>query len=63
MCYLSDDQGRSWRRSKSTLIGRAADGRRITLQEPGVVELAGGRLLMYARTDAGSQFVCHSSHY
>jgi hypothetical protein len=61
MCYLSDDGGRSWRRSKSTLMGRAADGRRVTVQEPGVVELDGGRLMMFCRTDGGSQFVCYST--
>jgi len=61
MCYLSDDNGRSWRRSKDSFQGFAPDGRRITVQEPGVVELTDGRLLMYLRTNAGSQYVCHSS--
>lgn len=61
MCYLSDDVGKSWRRSRTTRIGRSADGKRVTVQEPGVVELADGRLMMYCRTDAGSQFVSYSS--
>lgn len=59
MCYLSDDAGKSWRRSKSTLVGHAG-GQRVTVQEPGVVELADGRLMMFCRTDAGSQFVSYS---
>jgi hypothetical protein len=61
MCYLSDDAGKSWRRSTSTLEGRGADGRRVTVQEPGVVELGDGRLMMFCRTDAGSQFVSYST--
>jgi sialidase-1 len=60
MCYLSDDRGKTWRRSKSSFKGYAPDGRRITVQEPGVIELKDGRLVMYMRTDAGSQYVCHS---
>lgn len=61
MCYLSDDGGQTWRRSQSQLQGHAADGTRVTTQEPGVVELQDGRLLMFARTTAGSQFVSSSS--
>jgi sialidase-1 len=60
MCYLSDDNGKTWRRSKDTFKGYAPDGRRITVQEPGVVELKDKRLMMYMRTDAGSQYLCHS---
>ena len=60
MCYLSDDVGRTWRRGKTTLVGRSADGRRMTVQEPGVVELKDGRLMIFCRTDAGSQYVAHS---
>jgi sialidase-1 len=61
MCYLSDDNGRTWRRSKDSFQGFAPDGKRITVQEPGVVELKDGRLMMYIRTNAGSQYICHSS--
>ncbi|MFC1636181.1 sialidase family protein [Planctomycetota bacterium] len=60
MCYLSDDSGKSWRRSKDAFKGYAPDGRRITVQEPGVVELNDGRLMMFIRTDAGSQYICFS---
>jgi hypothetical protein len=61
LCYLSDDAGKTWHRSKEPFKGFAPDGRRITLQEPGVVELKDGRLMMFIRTDAGSQHICHSA--
>ncbi len=60
MCYLSDDGGRSWRRSRTVLKGYDAQGRRLTTQEPGVVELKDGTLMLYCRTNGGSQFVSYS---
>jgi len=60
MCYLSDDNGKTWRRSKDSFQGHAPGGQRITVQEPGVVELKDGRLMMYIRTNAGSQYICYS---
>ncbi|MBI3465818.1 MAG: exo-alpha-sialidase [Planctomycetes bacterium] len=61
MCYLSDDLGRSWRRSQTTMTASDAAGKRVTVQEPGVIELRGGRLMMYCRSNAGSQYVSFSS--
>ncbi len=61
MCYLSDDKGKTWRRSKDTFKGYDPGGQRILVQEPGVVELTDGRLMMFMRTDAGSQYVCRSA--
>jgi len=60
MCYLSDDTGAAWRRSTSRLVGKTPEGRRVTLQEPGVIELKGGRLMMFCRTQSGCQYVCYS---
>jgi len=60
MCYLSDDVGGSWRRSKSRLVGKTPDGKRVTLQEPGVIELKDGRLMMFCRTRSGCQYVSFS---
>jgi len=60
MCYLSDDNGKTWRRSKDSFKGYAPNGRRITVQEPGVVELKDGRLMMFVRTNAGSQYISYS---
>ncbi len=54
-CYLSDDNGKSWQQSISK-----QQGDNITLQEPGVVELKDGRLLMFCRTPHGSQYVSYS---
>lgn len=44
LCYLSDDQGQSWRPSVSELESQ------LLAQEPGVVELEDGRLLMFCRS-------------
>jgi sialidase-1 len=60
MCYLSDDNGKTFRRSKDSFKGYAPDGRRITVQEPGVVELKDGRLMMFMRTNASSQHISYS---
>jgi len=47
-CYLSDDQGKTWRRGK----GSAKFPERGAM-EPEVLELEGGRLLMHFRTQFG----------
>jgi len=57
MVYLSDNKGKSWRRSASTLEQPAS---RNGLQEPGLVELRDGRLLMFMRTSLGSQYISYS---
>lgn len=58
VCYLSDDSGNSWRRSKTEL--RPPSDSKTGLQEPGVVELKGGRLMMLCRTDQGCQYRSYS---
>jgi sialidase-1 len=55
-CYLSDDRGRSWRRSRNEL----AYPRRGAM-EPEVVELTDGRLLMHFRTQLGHIAVSESA--
>ena len=59
-CYLSDDDGRSWRRGRfaETLDDQ---GKHVVVQEPGAVELKDGRVLLYARTDRGRQWFPYSS--
>jgi hypothetical protein len=59
VCYLSDDNGRHWRRGCG--MARVSRDIKTGLQEPGVVELSDGRLLMFCRTDAGAQFFAYSS--
>ncbi len=56
-CLLSDDQGRTWRRSQTTLRLDAFDG----LQEPAVVEKKDGSLMMLMRTSRGHQYRSLSS--
>ncbi len=57
--YLSDDEGNTWREAEDwwALPARTHTG----LQEPGVVELADGRLFSWMRTDQGAQFGCYST--
>lgn len=58
VCFYSDDAGKTWQRSKSEL--EAPPASRSGLQEPVVVELTDGRLMMLCRTDQGSQFRSYS---
>jgi hypothetical protein len=60
MCYVSDDQGRSWRRSKSVMTAASKAGKRLIAQEPGIVELKDNRLMMFVRSNAGSQLLSFS---
>lgn len=60
LCYISDDKAQTWHRSKDSQDGTQADGKQTILQEPGLVELQDGRLMMWARTNGGSQYVCYS---
>lgn len=55
-CYLSDDDGAHWRpgRGEAGLAGSAA-------QEPGIVELADGSVLMIIRTRLGSIYTARSA--
>ena len=61
MVYISDDAGGSWRRNKTVRTGERADGERILLQEPGIIELKDGRLMMFCRTVLGCQYVSRSA--
>ena len=51
-CAYSDDNGETWRHGKEAEM-RDGKGALVTTQEPGVEELADGRLYLYARTDRG----------
>lgn len=56
---LSDDEGTTWQEAEDwwALPARTRTG----LQEPGVVELADGRVFSWMRTDQGAQFGCYSA--
>jgi len=60
MCYLSDDSGATWRRNETVLAPVDEQGKRLIAQEPGLVELKDGRLMMFIRSDAGSQLLSYS---
>ena len=60
LCYYSDDDCRTWRRGKSRLSIFSEAGKRIMAQEPGIVELKDGRVMMFIRTDAGCQYLSWS---
>jgi sialidase-1 len=57
--YYSDDGGRTW--SKDATPITPVDKREKIFQEPGIVELADGRLMMYIRTGHGSQYAAYST--
>src|SRR5437764_97963 len=54
----ADDAGRSWNHSMTELEG--PDTSRTGLQEPGLIELKDGRLMMFMRTDLGCQYRSYS---
>jgi Neuraminidase (sialidase) len=56
---LSDDEGKTWREAEDwwALPARTHTG----FQEPGVVELADGRIFSWLRNDQGAQYGCWST--
>jgi predicted GH43/DUF377 family glycosyl hydrolase len=54
--YYSDNDGKTWKRSKTVIKNKD-----VILQEPGVVELNDGRIMMFCRTDAGYQYISYSN--
>ncbi len=59
LCYWSDDDGKTWRQSETVL--EAPPESKTGLQEPGIVELHDGRIMMLCRTDLGCQLRSWSS--
>ncbi|MDG3006467.1 exo-alpha-sialidase [Paludisphaera mucosa] len=55
-CFLSDDRGKTWRRSRT-----AVDYAKRGAMEPEVLELENGRLLMHFRTQLGHVAVSESA--
>lgn len=56
-CFYSDDNGLTWHKSNTV---SKKEG--VITQEPGVVELKDGRVLMYMRTTSGYQYFSYSSN-
>ncbi|MHC2067078.1 sialidase family protein [Bremerella sp. T1] len=61
LAYYSDDAGKTWKRSAVAPRPPKQNDRNIVTQEPGVVQLSDGRVMMFCRTNAGSQFVSYSN--
>lgn len=55
-CYYSDDQGMSWKMGETV---PSPDS--IITQEPGVIELKDGRVMMFIRASGGEQYRSYSS--
>lgn len=55
-CYYSDDNGKTW--SSSVKVPNTTD---IITQEPGLIELKDGRIMMYIRASGGFQQLSYSS--
>lgn len=58
MCFVSDDLGQTWKQSNE--IAPPA-GCASGLQEPGILELRDGRILMLCRTNLGCQYRSYSA--
>ena len=54
-CMISDDGGKTWRQG-----GELEPTEGMIYQEPGLCELADGRVLMYIRTDKHAQYFAYS---
>jgi photosystem II stability/assembly factor-like uncharacterized protein len=55
-CYYSDNNGKTWE-SSADFVPNTDD---VLLQEPGLIELKNGNLLMFIRTDVGVQYFSYS---
>ena len=60
--YYSDDEGRTWRRSRNEVIASLENGVKgsFSMGEPAAIELEDGRVLMLGRTNLGRFFQSHS---
>ncbi len=56
MCYYSDDEGKTWVKSEEI-----ENPNNVKSQEPGVIELKDGRLMLFCRTDSGVQYISFST--
>ena len=54
-CYYSDDDGITWNSSE-----QVANPENIVLQEPGIIELKNGKMMLFCRTESGVQYFSFS---
>lgn len=57
VCVYSDDNGRTWKRGEDVWVERTGYG----ADEPAVIELKDGRVMMIIRTALGHIYKCYSS--
>jgi hypothetical protein len=56
LCYYSDDNGLNWKRGNEI-----ENPEKVTSQEPGVVALNDGRIMLFCRTKSGVQYISYSN--
>ena len=59
-CYLSDDEGQTWRKSSGYIFGWDGKMGAFACDEPVVIELKDGRLMLMCRTTIGQIYRVHS---
>lgn len=59
LCFLSEDMGVTWRSSER--LHQQTDEEPLCLQEPAVIELRDGRLMMLVRTAGGCHYRAYSA--
>lgn len=57
-CCYSDDNGKTWIKGDAV----SSPSQKVIMQEPGIVELLDGRILMYIRTNQGCQYMSYSGN-
>ena len=55
--YYSDNEGKTWKASKTMIDTRQSS---VGAEEPGVVQLKDGRVMLWFRTNAGHPYQCYS---
>lgn len=56
-CYYSDDNGLTWKQKGEVKIPEG-----LMAQEPGLIEMKNGDVMMYIRTDSGVQYASYSKN-
>ena len=54
--YYSDDEGQTWASGND-----APNPEQATTQEPGIIELKDSKLMLFCRTESGTQYISYSS--
>lgn len=55
--FYSDDKGLTWQKGNDV-----PNPENVVLQEPGIVELSNEKLMLYCRTNQGSQYIAYSEN-